>query len=59
MSTPKITIEISRTAAEKHSNPGKKVSDQMLSDFITDCVVSGLEIMEFPESDIKTIITDE
>ncbi|MEX0445974.1 hypothetical protein [Xenorhabdus sp. SGI246] len=59
MNTPKIKIEMTRTAAEEFTIPLYTVPSEMLSDFVIDKVVPGLQQIGFPESDIEVLITDD
>ncbi|MBD2816831.1 hypothetical protein ID850_19380 [Xenorhabdus sp. Flor] len=58
MNTPKITIEITRATAEEFVIPLYTVPSELLSDFVTDKMVLGLQQMGFPESNIDVLITD-
>ncbi|WP_426576294.1 hypothetical protein ACP179_17575 [Xenorhabdus stockiae] len=59
MKSPKIAISIPRTTAEKITNPGREIPDEILADFVTDLVVEGLLSISFPESEVNITITDD
>ncbi|MBE8595348.1 hypothetical protein IQ209_02135 [Xenorhabdus sp. BG5] len=56
---PKVTIEITRAAAEEFTIPFYTVPGEMLADFVTDKIITALQEMSFPEADIDVFITDD
>ncbi|MCG3460710.1 hypothetical protein [Xenorhabdus bovienii] len=54
----KIKIEMTRTEAERHISPIRNISDEILSCWVTDGMVTILEEARFPETEIEVIITN-